>query len=80
MLHSQADIALDAFSVQIAKQKKSQIKKSVTIIAPCYKLWPAERFHWQLHNGLRATASKVNVLNLETGFTTMLLYVVYSYT
>ncbi len=55
MPHSQADFALDAFSVHIAEQKKSQIKESVTMIAPCHKLWPAEGYHWQLHNALRAT-------------------------
>ena len=67
MLHSQANIALDAFSVQVTKQKKSQIKKSVVMIAPGYKLWPIERFHWQLHNAYACitTASSLHVLNLK---------------
>jgi len=50
MLHSQADVALDAFFVQIAEQKKSQIKVSVTMIAPCHKFWPAEKYHQQLNS------------------------------
>ena len=75
MLHSQADIALEAFSVHTAKQKKSQIKP-VTMVAPRYKLWLTARFHWQLHNALRATASRTNVVKLETGCLIM-LYIMY---
>ncbi len=80
MPHSQADFALDAFFVQTAKQKKSQIRESVTMTVPCHKLWPAEEYHWQLHNALRATTSGTYVVNVETDSTTMLLYMVYVYT
>ena len=48
MLHGQADIALDAFFVQIAEQKKSWIKGPVAMTAPCHKFWPAEEYHPQL--------------------------------
>ena len=47
MRHSQADFVLDAFFVQIAEQKKSQIKGIVTMIAFCHKFWPAEEYHQQ---------------------------------
>jgi len=36
MLHSQADFALDTIFVQVAEQKKSQIKGFVTMIALCH--------------------------------------------
>lgn len=35
------------YFLQIAEQKKSQIKGSVTEIAPCHKFWPAEEYHQQ---------------------------------
>ncbi len=47
-MHNQADLALDAFLVQMSEQKKSQKKSQVTMIAPCHEFWSAEDYHQQL--------------------------------
>ncbi len=46
MLHSQADVALDAFCMQIAEQSQTQV--SVMVIAPCHKFWLAEEYQQEL--------------------------------
>jgi len=72
--------------VQIAKQKKSQIRESVYVILPnltelygfsdC-SLSQALAGRGVPHSALRATTSGTNVVNLETDPTNMLLHMVY---